>query len=165
MRRGLINWDIRHDGVLGLEIAWEMLFSSARWHKGLWALFQEWGLACWIRRCTCTMYQTCIVLACILRCSHHFYSADIYSYLWISQIISNNHRSPFINSYSASQENWCTVTLWNRIMTAQCKGMGEVGSARCKQALLPPCPSIRVLSFSNCQRSTHSSIRAWQFKC
>ena len=29
--------------------------------------------------------------------------------------------------------------------------MGEVGSARYEPALLPPCPSIRVLSYSNCQ--------------
>ena len=36
-------------------------------------------------------------------------------------------------------------------MTAQCEGMGEVGSARYEPALLPPCPSIRVLSYSNCQ--------------
>ena len=70
-----------------------------------------------------------------------------------------------LNSYSASRDNWCTATLWNRIMTAQCEGMGEVGSARYEPALLPPCPSIRVLSYSNCQRSTHSSIRAWQCKC
>ena len=70
-----------------------------------------------------------------------------------------------INSYSASHDNWCTATLWNRIMTVQCEGMGEVGSARYEPALLPPCPSIRALSCSNCQRSTHSNIRAWQFKC
>ena len=56
-----------------------------------------------------------------------------------------------INSYSASHDNWCTATLWNRIVTAQCEGMGEVGSARCEPALLPPCPSISVLSYSNCQ--------------
>ena len=56
-----------------------------------------------------------------------------------------------INSYSASHDSWCTVTLWNRIMTAQCEGMGEVGSARYEPALLPPCPTIRVLSYSNCQ--------------
>ena len=36
-------------------------------------------------------------------------------------------------------------------MTAQCEGMGEVGSARYEPALLPPYPSIRVLSHSNCQ--------------
>ena len=69
------------------------------------------------------------------------------------------------NSYSASRDNWCTSTLWNRIMAAQCEGMGEVGSARYEPALLPPCPSTRVLSYSNCPRSTHSSSRAWQCKC
>ena len=62
----------------------------------------------------------------------------------------------YINSYSASHDNWCTGTLWNRIITAQCEGMGEVGSARYEPALLPPCPSIRVLCYSNCQRSTQS---------
>ena len=54
-----------------------------------------------------------------------------------------------INSYSASHDNWCTETLWNRVITAQCEGMGEVGSARYEPALLPPCPSIRVLCYSN----------------
>ena len=47
-------------------------------------------------------------------------------------------------------------TLLNRIITAQWEGMGDVGSARYKLALLPPSPTIRVLSCSNCQRSTHS---------
>ena len=56
-----------------------------------------------------------------------------------------------VNSYSTSHDNWCTATLWNRIMTAQCEGMGEVGSARYEPAQLPPCLSIRVLSYSNCQ--------------
>ena len=40
-------------------------------------------------------------------------------------------------------------TLLNRIITAQWEGMGEVGSARYEPALLPPCPTIRVLSYSN----------------
>ena len=47
----------------------------------------------------------------------------------------------------------------------QWEGMGDVGSARYEPALLPPSPTIRVLSYSNCQRSFHSSSRAWQFKC
>ena len=29
---------------------------------------------------------------------------------------------------------------------------GDVGAARYELALLPPCPTIRVLSYSNCQR-------------
>ena len=33
---------------------------------------------------------------------------------------------------------------------------GDVGSARYEPALLPPCPTIRVLCYSNGQRSTHS---------
>ena len=32
---------------------------------------------------------------------------------------------------------------------AEWKGMGDVGSARYEPALLPPCPTIRVLSYSN----------------
>ena len=44
----------------------------------------------------------------------------------------------------------------NRILTAQWEGMGDVGSARYEPALLPPCPTIRVLSYSNCQRSAHA---------
>ena len=38
----------------------------------------------------------------------------------------------------------------------QWEGMGDVGSARYESALLPPYPTIRVLSYSNCQRSIHS---------
>ena len=32
---------------------------------------------------------------------------------------------------------------------AQWERMGDVGSARYEPALLPPCPTIRVLSYSN----------------
>ena len=32
---------------------------------------------------------------------------------------------------------------------AQWEGMGDVGSARYEPALLPPCPTIRVLSYRN----------------
>ena len=32
---------------------------------------------------------------------------------------------------------------------AQWEGMGDVGSARYEPALLSPCPTIRVLSYSN----------------
>ena len=41
--------------------------------------------------------------------------------------------------------------------------MGDVGSSRYEPALLPPCPTIRVLSYSNCQSSTHS-ISKWIFR-
>ena len=44
-----------------------------------------------------------------------------------------------------------TLTLTVRVATidAQWEGMGDVGSARYEPALLPPCPTIRVLSYSN----------------
>ena len=32
---------------------------------------------------------------------------------------------------------------------AQWEGMGDVGSARYEPVLLPPCPTIRVLSYSS----------------
>ena len=41
--------------------------------------------------------------------------------------------------------------LLNRIITAQWEGMGDVGSARYELALLPACPTIKVLSYSICQ--------------
>ena len=31
------------------------------------------------------------------------------------------------------------------------EGMGDVGSVRYEPALLPPCPTVRVFSYSNCQ--------------
>ena len=64
--------------------------------------------------------------------------------------------SDIFKTLSASHGNWCTATLLNRIITAQWEGMGDVGSARYEPALLPPCPTIKVLCYSNCQRSTYS---------
>ena len=45
----------------------------------------------------------------------------------------------------------CTLTLKVLVTTigAQWEGMGDVGSARYEPALLPPCPTISVLSYSN----------------
>ena len=42
-----------------------------------------------------------------------------------------------------------TLTVLVATIDAQWEGMGDVGSARYYPALLPPCPSIRVLSNSN----------------
>ena len=50
------------------------------------------------------------------------------------------------------QDNYSTV-----------RGDGEVRSARYEPALVPPCPSIKVLSYSNCQRSSHSMSK-WMLK-
>ena len=46
---------------------------------------------------------------------------------------------------------WGILTLKVLVTTidAQWEGMGDVGSARYESALLPPCPTIRVLSYIN----------------
>ena len=41
---------------------------------------------------------------------------------------------------------------------AQWEGMGGVGSARYEPALLPPCPTIRVLSYSSWQIFRNSAL-------
>ena len=42
-----------------------------------------------------------------------------------------------------------TLTVLVTTTDAQWEGMGDVGSARYELALLPPCPTIRVLSYNN----------------
>ena len=42
-----------------------------------------------------------------------------------------------------------TLTVLVATIDAQWEGMGDVGLARYEPALLPPCPTIRVLSYSN----------------
>ena len=42
-----------------------------------------------------------------------------------------------------------TLTVLVTTIDAQWEGMGDVGSARYEPALLPPCPTIRVLNYSN----------------
>ena len=42
-----------------------------------------------------------------------------------------------------------TLTVLVATIDAQWEGMGDVGSARYEPALLPPCPTIRILSYSN----------------
>ena len=42
-----------------------------------------------------------------------------------------------------------TLIVLVATIDAKWEGMGDVGSARYEPALLPPCPTIRVLSYSN----------------
>ena len=42
-----------------------------------------------------------------------------------------------------------TLKVLVATIDAQWEEMGDVGSERYKAALLPPCPTIRVLSYSN----------------
>ena len=50
---------------------------------------------------------------------------------------------------SDTKESMLTLTVLVTTIDAQWEGMGDVGSARFEPALLPPCPTIRVLSYSN----------------
>ena len=51
--------------------------------------------------------------------------------------------------YCNGDANSLHLTLKVLVTTidAQWEGMGDVGSARYEPALLPPCPTIRVLSY------------------
>ena len=50
---------------------------------------------------------------------------------------------------SARYHKLLTLTVLVTTIDAQWELMGDVGSARYELALLPPCPTIRVLSYSN----------------
>ena len=49
----------------------------------------------------------------------------------------------------ADKQNTLTLKVLVATIDAQWEGLGDVGSARYEPALLPPCPTIRVLSYSN----------------
>ena len=51
-----------------------------------------------------------------------------------------------------------TLTVLVTTIDAQWEGMGDVGSARYEPALLPPCPTIKVLSYSNKQIFRNSAL-------
>ena len=54
---------------------------------------------------------------CVLGVGSNDFSVSFVYFAW--------YFDTFVNSYSASHDNWCTETLWNRVITAQCEGMGK----------------------------------------
>ena len=50
---------------------------------------------------------------------------------------------------NANKGKRLTLKVLVTTIDAQWEGMGDVGSARYEPALLPPCPTIRVLSYGN----------------
>ena len=70
----------------------------------------------------------------------------VITFLWLGFVRihtdQHTHLSPTLHG---------SLTLTVLVVTtdAQWEGMGDVGSARYEPALLPPCPTIRVLSYSN----------------
>ena len=56
------------------------------------------------------------------------------------------YTSPYITQLL---EHFLTLKVLVAAIDAEWEGMGDVGSARYEPALLPPCPTIRVLSYSS----------------
>ena len=51
--------------------------------------------------------------------------------------------------YKNTKSPYLILTVLVATIDAQWEGMGDAGSARYEPALLPPCPTIKVLSYSN----------------
>ena len=51
--------------------------------------------------------------------------------------------------YGKGGNSHLTLKVLVTTIDAQWEGMGDVGSERYEPALLPPCPTIRALSYSN----------------
>ena len=71
-------------------------------------------------------------------------------------MISSVHTRAKLLVGSSSWPNLLTLKVLVATIDAQWEGMGDVGSARYEPVLLPPCPTTRVLSYSN---STFSEIQ------
>ena len=63
-------------------------------------------------------------------------------------ILTDDDGCPYIYTPIAD-DRILTLKVLVTTIDAQWEGMGDVGSARYEPALLPPCPTIRVLSYSN----------------
>ena len=71
--------------------------------------------------------------------------------MYLLPIMWANLTHALFEQYCTSQPPalYLTLTVLVATIDAQWEGMGDVGSARYEPALLPPCPTIRVLSYSN----------------
>ena len=71
----------------------------------------------------------------------------------VPRTITHGSKQASLISYKAFFNNELYVLLTLEVLVAtidaQWEGMGDVRSARYEPALLPPCPTIRVLSYSN----------------
>ena len=63
--------------------------------------------------------------------------------------ISALNKCSTLNIMHAINAVLLTLKVLVTTIDAQWEGMGDVGSARYEPALLPPCQTIRVLSYSN----------------
>ena len=76
-----------------------------------------------------------------------------------STVLSRDSRYGFMHHHATErsflcigyhpQTNFLSLKVLVTTIDAQSEGMGDVGSARYEPALLSPCPTIRVLRYSN----------------
>ena len=87
-------------------------------------------------------------LALSFTCMHVHYSFQCSVNIWLEYLHVTSHMQW---NFSETSLNCGLLTLTVLVVTidAQWEGMRDVGSARYEPALLPPCPTIRVLSYSN----------------
>ena len=69
------------------------------------------------------------------------------------------HQVPLLLGRQGQYTQALTLKVLVATIDAQWEGMGDVGSARYKLALLPPCPTIRVLSYSIVNFQKYSTLR------
>ena len=62
---------------------------------------------------------------------------------------TNSGMLSYVGAFIFNQNSKLTLKVLIATIDAQWEGMRDVGSARYEPALLPPCPTIRVLSYSN----------------
>ena len=91
---------------------------------------------------------------CFLKPQFHslyFAEYDVFALLWQLLVLNIALSGHDPDSKPARTSKTCTLTLTVLVATidAQWEGMGDVGSAKYEPALLPSCPTIRVLSYSN----------------
>ena len=68
---------------------------------------------------------------------------------WIVAFLHSVIIGDEIESGHIQKRSIITLKVLVATIDAQWEGMGDVGLARYEPALLPPCPTIRVLSYSN----------------
>ena len=76
------------------------------------------------------------------------YNAVLVSYIVTLHIHSGCKMSMWRQNMETDHQN-LTLTVLVVTIDARWEGIGDVGSVRYEPALLPPCPTIRVLSCSN----------------
>ena len=119
---------------------------------GIWTLMHSNSLHTQERdtqyQCWCRFYCSCNKVHCV--------DSVMGLLSWIDTPIMhacNVFTDLFMQFWSLCDRYCLTLKVLVTTIDAGCM---DVGPVRYKPALLPLCPIIRILSYGNCQRSTHS---------